>query len=123
MAEPEFQVTGHATVLHVKDMATALAFYRDTLGFSVSFSWDEPARYVCLCLGEVAIHLNSYVPPAGPSHVCIFCNGIDTLYARLVACGVRITEPIGDRAYGMRDFEVTDPDGHWIVFGQGISKQ
>lgn len=123
MAEPEFQVTGHATVLHVKDMATALAFYRDTLGFTVTFSWEDQPRYVCLCLGEAAIHLNSYIPPAGPSHVCIFCNGIDALYARLEARGVRITEPIGDRAYGMRDFEVTDPDGHWIVFGQGISKQ
>jgi len=122
MAEPDFQVTGHATVLHVKDMATALAFYRDKLGFTVSFSWDEPAHYVCLCLGDAAIHLNSYVPPAGPSHVCIFCKGIDTFYARLVASGVNVTEPIGDRSYGMRDFEVTDPDGHWIVFGQGISE-
>jgi catechol 2,3-dioxygenase-like lactoylglutathione lyase family enzyme len=122
MAEPEFQVTGHAAVLHVKDMATALAFYRDKLGFTVSFSWDEPARYVCLCLGDAAIHLNSYLPPAGPSHVCIFCKGIDTFYARLVASGVNVTELIGDRAYGMRDFEVTDPDGHWIVFGQGISE-
>jgi uncharacterized glyoxalase superfamily protein PhnB len=122
MAEPDFQVTGHATVLHVKDMATALAFYRDTLGFTVSFSWDEPAQYVCLCLGDAAIHLNSYVPPTGPSHVCIFCKGIDAFYARLVASGVNVTEPIGDRSYGMRDFEVTDPDGHWIVFGQGISE-
>jgi len=122
MAEPEFQVTGHATVLHVKDMATALAFYRDKLGFTVSFTWDEPARYVCLCLGDAAIHLNSYVPPAGPSHVCIFCKGIDPFYARLVASGVNVTEQIADRAYGMRDFNVTDPDGHCIVFGQGISE-
>ena len=122
MAEPDFQVTGHATVLHVKDMAPALTFYRDKLGFTVSFSWDEPAQYVCLCLGDAAIHLNSYVPPAGPSHICIFCTGIDAFYARLVASGVNVTEPIADRAYGMRDFNVTDPDGHCIVFGQGISE-
>jgi catechol 2,3-dioxygenase-like lactoylglutathione lyase family enzyme len=121
MAEPDFQVTGHATVLHVNDMPTALAFYRDKLGFAVSFAWEDPPRYVCLRLDEAAIHLNSYVPPAGPSHVCIFCNGVDALYAQLTARGVRITDPIADRAYGMRDFEVTDPDGHWIVFGQGIS--
>jgi catechol 2,3-dioxygenase-like lactoylglutathione lyase family enzyme len=121
MTEPEFQVTGHATVLHVKDMPTALAFYRDKLGFTVSFSWDEPARYVCLCLGDAAIHLNSYVPPAGPSHVCIFCKGIDAFYAQLVARGVTIVEPIADRPYGMRDFTISDPDGHRLDFGQGIS--
>jgi catechol 2,3-dioxygenase-like lactoylglutathione lyase family enzyme len=122
MSDPAFQVTGHATVLHVKDMAAALAFYRDKLGFTVSFTWEDPPRYVGLCLGDAAIHLNSYVPPAGPSHVCIFCKGIDPFYARLVASGVNVTEPIGDRAYGMRDFNVTDPDGHCIVFGQGISE-
>lgn len=121
MAEPEFQVTGHATVLHVKDMATALAFYRDKLGFTVSFSWDEPAQYICLCLGDAAIHLNSYVPPAGPSHVVLFCKGIDALYAQLMERRVTIVEPIGDRAYGMRDFAITDPDEHRLVFGQGIS--
>jgi catechol 2,3-dioxygenase-like lactoylglutathione lyase family enzyme len=122
MAEPDFHVTGHATVLHVKDMATALAFYRDKLGFTVSFSWDEPAHYVCLCLGEAAIHLNSYVPPAGPSHVCIFCKGIDTLYAQCLTRGVTIVDQIGDRAYGMRDFAIIDPDGHRLSFGQGTSE-
>jgi catechol 2,3-dioxygenase-like lactoylglutathione lyase family enzyme len=121
MAEPDFHVTGHATVLHVKDMATALAFYRDKLGFTVSFSWDEPAHYVCLCLGDAAIHLNSYVPPTGPSHVCIFCKGIDTLYAQCMTRGITIVDQIGDRAYGMRDFAIIDPDGHRLSFGQGIS--
>lgn len=121
MAEPDFQVTGHATVLHVNDMATALAFYRDKLGFTVTFTWEEPPRYVCLCLDDAAIHLNSYVPPAGPSHVCIFCEGIDALYQQLVGRGVTIVEPIGDRDYGMRDFAIIDPDGHRLEFGQGIS--
>jgi len=122
MSSSEFQITGHATVLHVKDMAAALAYYRDKLGFTVSFIWEDPPRYVCLCLGDAAIHLNSYVPPAGPSHVCIFCKGINALYAQLTARGVNIVEPIDDRDYGMRDFAVTDPDGHRLVFGQGISE-
>ena len=108
--------------LHVKDMPAALTYYRDKLGFAVTFSWEEPPRYVCLCLGDCAIHLNSYVPPAGPSHIAIFCKGIDALYARLIGRGVDIIEPIGDRDYGMRDFVVTDPDGHRLVFGQGISE-
>jgi uncharacterized glyoxalase superfamily protein PhnB len=123
MSDPEFLVTGHATVLHVKDMPAALGYYRDTLGFTVTFSWEEPPRYVCLCLGDAAIHLNAYAPPAAPSHVCIFCKGIDALYAQLAARGATIVVPIDDRPYGMRDFAVTDPDGHRLVFGQGLSEQ
>jgi uncharacterized glyoxalase superfamily protein PhnB len=122
MAEAAFQITGHATVLHVADMAAALAYYRDVLGFGITFSAEEPPQYVCLCLGDCAIHLNSYVPPAGPSHVCIFCKGIDRLYARLTTHGAKIVEPIADRPYGMRDFAITDPDGHRLVFGQAISE-
>ena len=122
MTDPGFQITGHATVLHVKNMAAALAYYRDKLGFAVTFSWEEPPRYVCLCLGDCAIHLNAYVPPTGPSHAAVFCKGIDALYQTLIARGVAIAEPIADRPYGMRDFSVTDPDGHRLDFGQGISE-
>ena len=122
MTDPGFQITSHATVLHVKNMAAALAYYRDKLGFTVSFTWEDPPRYVCLCLGDAAIHLNAYVPPAGPAHVCIFCKGIDALYTQLIERGVNIVEPIADRPYGMRDFAVTDPDGHRLDFGQGISE-
>ncbi len=122
MADPAFQITGHATVLHVNDMPAALAYYRDKLGFAVSFTWEEPPRYICLGLGDAAIHLNAYVPPAGPSHVCIFCKGVDVLYDQLIARGVAIEEPIADQPYGMRDFTVIDPDGHRLVFGQSISE-
>ena len=97
MAEPDFQVTGHATVLHVKDMPTALAYYRDKLGFTVTHTWQDEPHYVCLCFGDAAIHLNSYVPPAGPSGVCIFCKGIDALYVELIARGVNVTDPIAYR--------------------------
>jgi uncharacterized glyoxalase superfamily protein PhnB len=122
MTDLAFQVTGLAVILHVRDMLTALAYYRDKLGFAITFTWEDPPRYVCLCLDDAAIHLNAYVPPAGPSHVSIFCKGIDALYAELIARGVDIAEPIDDRPYGMRDFAVTDPDRHRLVFGQGISE-
>jgi uncharacterized glyoxalase superfamily protein PhnB len=121
MVEPAFTVTGLAAILHVKDMTPALAFYRDKLGFAVTFTWEEPPRYICLCLGDAAVHLNSYTPPAGPAHLSIFCKGIDALYAQIVGRGVAIEEPIADRPYGMRDFAIVDPDGHRLVFGQGIS--
>jgi len=122
MAEAAFRLTALAPVLHVKDMPAALAYYRDKLGFNVTFSWKEPPRYVCLRLDDVSIHLNFYVPPAGPSHVAIFCKGVDALYAQFAARGVAITEPITNEPYGMREFVVTDLDGHRLVFGQGTGE-
>ena len=120
MSQPAYQITGHASVLHVKDMPTALAYYRDRLGFSVQFSWEDPPKYVCLCLGEAAIHLNAYQPPGATSIVCIFCKGVDALHDALAARGANITRPLTDERYGMREFVVTDTDGHLLVFGQGI---
>jgi uncharacterized glyoxalase superfamily protein PhnB len=122
MTDPAFQVTGHATVLHVKDMPAALAYYRDKLGFSVRFTWEEPPQYVCLCLGDAAIHLNAYKPPAAASLICIFCKGVDALHDDLTARGARITREMTTHPYGMRDFIVTDPDGHQLIFGQGTSE-
>jgi uncharacterized glyoxalase superfamily protein PhnB len=122
MSSPEFQITGHATVLHVKDMQTALAYYRDKLGFTVSFTWEDPPRYICLCLGDAAIHLNSYSPPAATTVVCIFCRGVDALHDNLSARGANISRQMMTHPYGMRDFIVTDPDGHQLVFGQGTSE-
>ncbi len=123
MTGPAFEITGLAAVLHVKDMAAALAYYRDRLGFSVAFTWEDPPRYACLCLGDASLHLNAYQPPAASSIVCIFCKGVDGLYHDLVARGASIARPVKDEPYGMREFEVTDLDGHRLVFGQGIDQK
>ena len=122
MTGPAFQITGHASVLYVKDMPASLAYYRDRLGFSVRFTWGEPAQYVCLYLGEAALHLNAYQPPAATSVVCIFCKGVDALHDDLAARGANITRETMTHPYGMRDFIVTDPDGHQLIFGQGVGE-
>ena len=122
MTDQAFAITGHATVLYVKDMQTALAYYRDKLGFAVTFSWEEPPCYVCLHLGEAVIHLNSYQPPAAASVVCIFCKGVDALHDDFAARGAAIARGLTSHSYGMRDFIVADPDGHQLIFGQGTSE-
>jgi catechol 2,3-dioxygenase-like lactoylglutathione lyase family enzyme len=122
MSEPTFQVTGHASVLYVKDMAASLAYYRDKLGFTVRFSWEDPPRYACLSLGEAAVHLNSYLPPAATAVVCIFCTGVDALHDALAARGAAISSGLTTHPYGMRDFIVTDPDGHQLIIGQGTGE-
>jgi len=117
-----FEITGLAAVLRVKDMQVSLAYYRDRLGFTVSFTWDDPPHYACLCLGHADLHLNAYEPPASSSIVCIFCKGIDALHGDFLERGAHVARPPADEPYGMREFEVIDPDGHRLVFGQAISQ-
>jgi hypothetical protein len=38
VTEAAYNVTGHATVLYVKDMPPALAFYRNKISFSIRFA-------------------------------------------------------------------------------------
>ena len=114
-----------ATVWPVKDMAASLAFYRDQLGFQVNFTWEDPITYAVLKRGEIAIHLTirddmpaDYKPLAV---LYVFVHNVDALWQELSAKEVKVVSPIGDRDYGMRDFDVEDPNGYRIVFGKGNS--
>jgi hypothetical protein len=46
-------------------------------------------------------------------------SGVDAYFAELRARRV-ITGDLADRPYGMRDFEVVDPSGNRIAFGQPL---
>ena len=113
-------LVGAATVFTVRDLTVSLAYYRDALGFDVTFQYGEPTYYVCLCRDEVALHLRNAREPdwvAGHTALCVFVDDVDGLHAELARRGAQIVKPPQDYAYGMRDFDVTDPDGNSITFG------
>jgi catechol 2,3-dioxygenase-like lactoylglutathione lyase family enzyme len=118
-------ITGTATVLAVRDIAASLAYYRDALGFAVTFEYGEPTFYVCLCRDEAALHLiaaNKAERLPGNGALCIFVKDVDALYAELVARKAKVVKPPQDYDYGMRDFDVVDLDGNQIFYGMGIEK-
>lgn len=111
-----------ATVFVVSDMVAGLAYYRDVLGFQVTFEYGEPLSYACLCRDEVALHLlaasgTKRLPRHGA--ICIFVRDVDQIYAEVAARGARLLNQPEDRDYGMRDFDVVDPDGNQLTFGMG----
>jgi catechol 2,3-dioxygenase-like lactoylglutathione lyase family enzyme len=115
----------HATVLPVADLVRARDWYRDVLGFTVEFEWPDPPNYAVLSAGaSVQLHLSvpEEPPPADPrpTLVYLFVHDVEALHQRVEANGARITFPLETQAYGMREFEVRDPDGHKLVFGQGV---
>ena len=115
------RVTGAATVFVVTDVARSTAYYRDALGFAVAFEYGAPIYYVCLCRDDVDLHLidaRQTERRAGHGGLCLFVTDVDKLHAELVARGAcPITAP-EDRPYGMRDFNLRDPDGNHLTFGQ-----
>lgn len=113
-------LVGAATVFTVCDVAASTVFYRDALGFKVSFEYGTPVFYVCLCRDDVALHLiaeskTKRLP--GHSALCVFVKDVDAVYAELTARGVVVIKPPADYDYGMREFDLHDPDGNYLVFG------
>jgi catechol 2,3-dioxygenase-like lactoylglutathione lyase family enzyme len=109
-----------AVVMSVADIARSLAWYRDALGFDLSFQYGEPTFYVCLCRDNVSIHLIAQEQArrtAGQGALCVFVSDVDALYEDFVRRGANIPKPPQDYDYGMRDFLLYDPDGNQLTFG------
>jgi len=117
-------LTGAATVLAVGDIAESLAYYRDALGFAVAFEYGQPTFYVCLCRDDVQVHLIAASETRrlpGNGGLAVFVDDVDALHAEFVKRGAKVVKPPENYDYGMREFEVADPDGNQLFFGMGLS--
>lgn len=113
-------LNGAATIFVVTDMARCTAFYRDGLGFTVSFEYGAPVSYACLCRDKVDLHLLSTAETKrqpGQGALYIFVTDVDAIHAEITARGIRCEKAPKDYDYGMRDFDLFDPDGNHITFG------
>jgi catechol 2,3-dioxygenase-like lactoylglutathione lyase family enzyme len=119
------KMAGDATVFVVSDIAASIVHYRDVLGFSVTFEYGVPPSYACLCRDEVALHLLAAQQTRrlpGYGAICVFVDGVDRLHTELAGRGANLLNQPQDRDYGMRDFDVVDPDGNQLTFGMGTDK-
>ncbi len=110
-----------ATATLRADDVTALAeWYREKLGFTVSMSWGEPAEYARVRRDSVELAIGRLGDQFGPSSVYAIVSGIDALYAEFVGRDVTIARAISNAPYRMRDFDLLDPQGNRICFGEPI---
>ena len=112
-------------LFHVTNAARSRDFYRDALGFRVSFAHPEDAAdpaYLGLERDGVALHLSSHAEDGVVgSVVYLLVDDVDALHRELLARDVAIALHPFDQTWGMREMYVRDPDGNAVRFGQPVA--
>ncbi|HRD78175.1 MAG TPA: VOC family protein [Hyphomicrobiaceae bacterium] len=114
-------------MLSVRDLKRTIAFYREELGFELVASFGDPEPVWCH-LKRDQTHFMFNAPgesdleaiPARARDFQIFYiypDDVTVLHGDLAAKGLSVT-PLRITLYGMREFELRDPDGHWLWFGE-----
>lgn len=120
--------------LIVRDVATSTAFYRDILGFEIKETVpdQQPFAFVWLVRDGVPVFLNDSkaveheyagadaLTRGGTVAMFFVISGVDAYHA-IVAPNVNIVMPLKTQFYGMREFAITDPDGHILTFAERVS--
>ena len=120
MASPRLvEVTA---TLRAADVMALAEWYRDKLGFAITMSWGEPAEYARVQRDGVELAIGRLDGRFGPLSAYAIVNGVDALYAEFLARGVAIGREIGDQPYRMRDFDLFDPEGNRICFGEALER-
>lgn len=109
-----------AASIGVADMARAVQFYTDVLGFGIAWQNGDPVILTILERDAAELHLLHAPGWRGPDFnvAHLFVTGVDALHARCAAHGVPIIRAIASKDYGMRAFVLADPDGNRIDVGE-----
>lgn len=114
-------------MLTVADLPRTIAFYRDVLGFTVVNSIGTPEPVWCMLKRDsVSFMFNASsdltdeaLPKSAKDFQIyyIYPKDVRALHAELRSKGVVVTD-LRVTSYGMREFELRDPDQYWLWFGE-----
>ena len=112
-------------ILQVADVRRSARFYCDKLGFVSHGTWGEGPDFCIVQRGRVTLALDRSRDGAVPLNqywaAYVYVEDADALFAEARAQGVEIVRELEDAPYGLRDFDIRDPDGHIIAFGHDLS--
>jgi catechol 2,3-dioxygenase-like lactoylglutathione lyase family enzyme len=125
-------ITGIAPFFIVRNVPAALAFYRDRLGFDITFQGPDPADvfFGIVQRGAAMIMFKDVGVEPLPNHTRDVKKGWarwdayvhvpdpDALAAELSSRNVEFSRPLQDDDDGLRGFELKDTDGYVLFFGR-----
>src|SRR6476469_4867888 len=126
------EISSIAPLFSVNDVPAALAFYRDRLGFSVTFEGPEPddVFFGIVQRGGAMIMFKAVGVEPVPNYTRDVEKGIarwdaylhvpdpDALAAEFSSRNIEFSEPLKDTGEGLRGFELKDADGYVLFFGR-----
>jgi uncharacterized glyoxalase superfamily protein PhnB len=109
--------------LFVTDMAAAIAYYTDRLGFSLAFSYGEPAFYAQVARGGARLNLRVSDGPIGfraeemdALSATLTVDAAKSLFLEFQQADASFHQPLRTEPWGARTFIVADPDGNLLCF-------
>ena len=121
----------HAQYFFVDDVVKTAEYYRDVLGFSFERYWGKPPCFAMVWRDGICFMLSQVPGVARPNSVAagestwdayIWVNDVDALYGEFKAKGAKIIRgPEIVEEYGNKDFDLEDPGGYVLCFGQDWS--
>ena len=129
----EAEIGGASPFFIVRSVPAALAFYRDRLGFEITFQGpsDDDIFFGIVCRGRSMIMfkdvgidpLPNYKRESGARWDAYFyVPDPDALAAEFAAREVEFLQPLMDTPDDLRGFEIEDADGYVLFFGRPNSK-
>ncbi len=130
MTKPD--ISGIAPFFIVKDVPVALSFYRDRLGFDITFQGPDPDDifFGIVQRGAAMIMLKDVGVDPLPNYkrdiekgwarwdAYLHVPDPDALAAEFSSREVAFSRPLEDDDDGLRGFELQDADGYVLYFGR-----
>jgi catechol 2,3-dioxygenase-like lactoylglutathione lyase family enzyme len=130
MTEPD--ISGIAPFFIVRNVPAALSFYRERLGFEITFQGPEPDDifFGIVQRGRAMIMFKDIGVDPVPNYTRDVKKGIarwdaylyvpdpDAMAAEFLSRHVEFSVPLEDTSDGLRGFELKDADGYVLFFGR-----
>jgi len=132
--KPPMNVKRITAVLLVKEIEPLIPFWVDRLGFAKTVEVPDGNKlgFVIFQKNSVEVMYQTYAsvekdaPPAmssearkGPTYLYMEVDNLDAVLAQMKDS--RMVMPVRTAFYGMKEFAVQDPGGHFITFAEPVA--
>ena len=117
-------------IIYTGDLPEALAFYRDLLGFPVTYQFPAEGEPEFVALGNIAVvatregetgaHGWPIGPQSGGFELCVYTEDVDGAVDELRSHGVLVLTEPADQPWNERMAYVADPDDHPVMICQRL---